>query len=118
MDNGKADWVYYSREIEVYKLVTQVGEFIVTLSQGEVVKQMLGEADGQNRMIFIDGTTGVRLYLIQSISKVKKRFFELPDSVKRKLLSEGDVFSEEEIAGFSIKVCQQLGNKEVDKLDG
>ena len=120
MDNKQSstDWVYYSKQVEVYRLTTQNDEFFITISQGEVVKQMLRDADGKDRMIFLNDSTGIRLFLIQSISKVKKRFFELPNSVRQRILQEGEVFTEKELAGFSSEVRQLLPIKRVERLNG
>ena len=101
------DWSYYRKEIEVYRLVTTLGDFYIPIKQGEIIKEMLGQQEGKDRCITIGDVT-VRLFLIQGLIKEKKKFFELPDAVKTKLLEDEEVFTREELAGFSKNVLKGL----------
>lgn len=112
------DWKYYSKEVEVYRLVTQVGEFYLSYRQGEEVKKILASKKDKDRMIFVDESNGIRMFLIQAIFKEKKKFYELSGSVKKRLLQEG-VFTQEELSEFSDKVRTTLPEfNRVERLNG
>lgn len=101
------DWPYYRKEVEVYRLVTTLGDFYIPINHGEMIKNMLSEQEGKDRCITIGDVT-IRLFLIQGLIKEKKKFYELPDTVKIALLNEAEIFTKKELEGFSDKVLKNL----------
>lgn len=97
------DWKYFSKEVEVYKIVTQHKTFWVSKAQVEALKPLIGDIKHKDRMVFI-GDEGVRVFSILGIVKEKQRFCQLPEELQRSLLKTEGIFEEAELEGFSKNV--------------
>ena len=110
------DWVCLGKKVIVYRLITQNQSFYVSKAQAEKIIEILAD-ESENNTVLVFGDEATRAYMIQTIVKEEKRFMELPDYTKRKLLEEG-IFTQDQLDGFTDNLKKLLPLDGIKQLNG
>lgn len=105
--DNSADWIYYSKEVPIFRVSTRDKDFFITASQCKGLRAILEDPTYKDRMVFF-GEDGVKAYMIVGIYKENHIFHTLPDYVKSRILREAEIFPKEVFDKFSDSIKSQL----------
>jgi len=110
-EDSTLDWRYFSKEVEVYKIVTQYKDFWVSEAQMKALWPAIADVSHKDKMVSI-GDEAIRVFSILGVVKEKQRFCELPKELQKGLLKTENIFDEQELEGFSDGVRLLLSDRE------